>query len=110
MNKLALGAVAREHLEKATAGSSGRSAETVFGGHELVLRHTVIALTNGTVMTEHESPGDATVLVLSGRVRLSAGEVAWEGRTGDLIAVPPARHTLEAIEDSAVLLTVAKLP
>lgn len=108
MNKLSLDAVAREHLMKAASESSGRSAETVYGGHERVLRQTLIALTAGTVMAEHESPGDATLLVVVGRVRLSAGEESWEGRTGDLIAIPSARHALEAIEDSAVLLTVAK--
>ena len=38
------------------------------------------------------------------------GELAWEGSRGDLITVPDARHCLKALEDSAVLLTVAKLP
>lgn len=109
MNKLSLDAVAREHLAKASTGGSGRSAETVYGGHERVLRQTVIALMTGTTMAEHESPGEATLLVLSGRVRLPSGDVAWEGRSGDLIVVPPARHAVEAIEDSAVLLTVAKV-
>jgi hypothetical protein len=41
-------------------------------------------------------------------VRLSSGDTSWDDRTSDLIAVPPARHSLQAIEDSAVLLTVAK--
>jgi quercetin dioxygenase-like cupin family protein len=50
------------------------------------------------------------VHVLHGRVRLTAGELSWEGRQGDLIIVPDSRHSLEALEDSAVLLTVAKLP
>jgi quercetin dioxygenase-like cupin family protein len=46
--------------------------------------------------------------VLRGRVRLAAGTASWEGRQGDLIIVPPSPHSLEALEDSAVLLTVAK--
>lgn len=109
MNKLSLAALAREQLEIAAKASSGRSATTVYGGHEHVLRQTLIALTAGRVLDEHDNPGEATVHVLRGRVRLDAGEVAWEGRTGDLLIVPDARHSLAAIEDSAVLLTVAKL-
>ena len=36
------------------------------------------------------------------------GEASWEGRAGDLLIVPQSRHILKALEDSAVLLTVAK--
>ncbi len=108
MNKVSLDAVAREQLERATAASSSRSAETVFGGHENSLRQTVIALSAGAELSEHENPGEATVLVLSGRVELVARDASWSGRSGDLIVVPDHRHSLRAIEDSAVLLTVAK--
>ena len=108
MEKLSLDAVAREQIKRAAAASSGRSAETVYGGHEHALRQTVVALTAGSALDEHENPGEATIQVLSGRVRLTAGPNHWDGRTGDLLIVPDSRHALAAVEDSAILLTVAK--
>jgi quercetin dioxygenase-like cupin family protein len=105
---MSLDALGREQLEAAERASSGRSAATVFGGHENVLRQTLIALRGGRELGEHESPGEATVLVLRGRVRLRAGDVSWDGRSGDLLVVPPVPHALEAVEDAVVLLTVAK--
>ena len=59
-----------------------------------MLRQTLIALTAGTSLSEHENPGEATVQVLSGRVRLLAGGDSWDGREGDLIVIPAARHSL----------------
>jgi quercetin dioxygenase-like cupin family protein len=109
MEKYSLIAKAREQLEHARQNSSGRAAATVYGGHEHVLRQTIIALTAGQQLDEHESPGDATVHVLQGRVRLLAGAAAWDGIAGDLLVVPNARHSLQALEDAVVLLTVAKL-
>lgn len=109
MQRTSLDALAREQLELAATAGGGRAAHTVYGGHEKVLRQTLIAMVTGAQLAEHENPGEATVLVLHGRVRLAAGELAWEGRRGDLITVPDTRHSLEAIEDCAVLLTVAKL-
>lgn len=108
MQKLSLDALAREQLELATSAGSGRSARTVFGGHERMLRQTVIAMLAGTSMAEHVSPGEATLYVLRGRVRLHACGTSWDGRAGDLLVVPEARHSLDALQDSAVILTVVK--
>lgn len=108
MEKQSLDALGRQLLESARTSSAGRSSESVFGGHEHVLRQNLMALVAGTTMAEHESPGEATVFVLSGRIRVGSGTNSWEGRAGDLINVPPARHDLHALEDSVILLTVAK--
>jgi len=108
MQKLSLEALAREQLKIAKDSTNGRSSETVYGGHEHALRQTLIALAAGTTLAEHENPGEATVQILSGRVRLNSGPDSWDGRTGDLIIVPPARHDLHAVEDAVVLLTVVK--
>jgi quercetin dioxygenase-like cupin family protein len=110
MQKTSLTALARQQLELARAASSGRSSCTVYGGHEHQLRQTVIALTAGRTLNEHENPGEATIHVLHGRVRLAAGDTSWDASTADLLIVPDSRHSLEALEDATVLLTVAKHP
>ena len=109
MRKFSLDALAREHVARAEATSSGRSAETVYGGHECVLRQTLLALTAGASLTEHDNPDEATLLVLRGRVRMAAGNDSWEGRDGDLLIVPEGRHNLVALENAVVILTVAKV-
>ena len=74
---------------------------------EHVLRQTVIALAAGSGLAEHNSPGEATLQVLRGRVRLTAAGESTEAEAGDLLVIPPDRHSLDATDDSAVLLTVA---
>lgn len=108
MPKQSLTALARRHLRLAEQAKSGRSATTVYGGHEHQLRQTLIALSAGQSLAEHESPGEATVQVLRGRIRLVAGDDSWNGSPGDLLTVPNARHRLEAVEASAILLTVSR--
>jgi len=109
MQKSALPALARQELAKALAASSGRSASTVFGGHEHRLRQTVIAMRAGESLADHANPGEATIQVLQGRVLLRFGEVSWNGSPGDLLIVPDGIHALDAVEDSVVLFTVVKL-
>jgi quercetin dioxygenase-like cupin family protein len=83
-------------------------AHTVFGGSGHVLGQTMVVLNAGAGLAEHGNPGDATVLVLRGRVRLASGEDFWDGGALDLLRVPDAPHTLDALEDSVVLLSMAR--
>lgn len=108
MHKPNLDAVARDLSGHAAEAKNGRAAETLYGGHEKTLRQTMLAMQEGSELAEHESPGDATILVVSGRVRLTAGDVSWEGREGDLLSIPDARHSVTALTDTAFLLSVAK--
>ena len=110
MQKVSLDALAREQLALAATATAHRAAHTVFGGHEHTLRQTVIALTAGASLAEHNSPGEATIHVLSGRVTLVCGDDAWSGRTGDLLIVPPAPHSLRAVTDTTILLTAISTP
>ena len=99
--------LSEEHLAKARSASSGRSAHTVHGGREHALRQTLIALAEGFGLDEHESPGEATLQVLRGNVRLVAGDDEWQGSAGDFVLIPPQRHSLAADQASVVLLTVS---
>jgi quercetin dioxygenase-like cupin family protein len=107
---LSLDALARELLKRAAEAAGGRTAQTVVGGHERVLRQTVIAMVKDATLAEHANPGEASLHVLRGRVVLTAAGQSWEGRDGDLIVIPDSPHSLRALQDSAVLLTVAKRP
>jgi quercetin dioxygenase-like cupin family protein len=108
MDKVSLTVLARQHLAAAHDAHSGRSAHTVYGGHQHTLRQTLIALVSGTSLDDHESPGEATLQVLHGHVRLTSPDTSWDGRAGDHLVIPSSRHGLHAVDDSVVLLTVAK--
>jgi len=104
MTSTALQTLGDEQLERARQASNGRSSVTVHRGRRL--RQTLLALTAGTRLGEHQSPGDATVLCLRGAVSLNLGERSIDVPEGALVDVPAQRHDLVAAEDSLVVLTV----
>lgn len=108
MDVVSLTDLGDEQLEAARGAHAGRAAHTVHGGHEHSLRQTVIALASGHQLDDHESPGEATLLVLKGRVRLGTSTESVEASSGDLLVLPGERHHLAGLEDSVVLLTVVK--
>ena len=108
MDSISLTTLATQQLTEARQAHSGRASHTVHGGHALELRQTVVALASGHELAEHDSPGEATLQVLQGHVRLTAGDDAWEGTTGDYVTIPSHRHSLRSLDDSVVMLTVVK--
>jgi quercetin dioxygenase-like cupin family protein len=107
MEKWSLTALADGLLSQALSGSSRRGMRTVDGGRPHLLFQTMIALVRGQSLDEHDNPGEATVQVLRGRVRVTAGEDTTDASPGQLLIVPDARHIVTALEDAVLLLTVA---
>jgi quercetin dioxygenase-like cupin family protein len=95
-------------LDEARAHSARRAARTLCGGTGHVLRQTAIALLAGSSLSDHENPGEATLQVLGGRVRLSWSDGAVDLGTGGHVVIPQERHGLLALTDAVVLLTAAK--
>lgn len=109
MQPTSLTALATALLEEARSDSARRAARTVRGGSGHTLRQTLVALVAGADMSEHENPGEATLQVLLGRVRVDWRTGSGELAAGEHAELPQERHALRALEDSVVLLTVANL-
>jgi quercetin dioxygenase-like cupin family protein len=102
-------ALADTLLTQARSAHSGRAAHTPVGGSGHVLRQTVIALCATQQLAEHLSPGEATLLVLRGKLEVRSDGATEVVTEGDLVVIPPEAHSLWAADDSVVLLSVAKL-
>ena len=95
-------------LKSETAWQSGdRNARTLYKD-PADLRVVLTLLKAGAMLSKHSAPGPVTIHVLSGRGRLQVGERAVEMTQGSLVALERNReHSLEAIEESAVLISIA---
>lgn len=75
------------------------------------LRLVVTVLRAGVRMATHEPDERVAIQLLSGRLRVRAGLAAVEMRQGHLLAIDRGQaHEIEALEDSAFLLTVSWTP
>jgi quercetin dioxygenase-like cupin family protein len=93
-----------ELLDKARADERGRSADLV--AQDGPLRQTIIALTDGSRMAEHNSPPAGSLQVLEGKVRVELGdEMQGELSAGELMILTHERHSVLALADSVFLLT-----
>lgn len=89
--------------EPAWRGGSGNAITLTKGP----LRTVLVALKAGATIEEHRAPGPMTLQVLSGSIRFRAGDAVLELGAGQLAVLESAvRHDVEAVTDSAFLLTL----
>ena len=67
----------------------------------------LVVLNTGALLPEHKAPGPISVLVLEGRVAFSAQGKRLELGLHGLVTLPAqVLHEVEALEDSAILVTI----
>ncbi len=94
----------RLHAE--TTWSTGHNAKTLIKYDDL--RVVLTALQAGTRVSEHKAAGRVSVHVLSGHVQVKASGRTFSLRPGGLLALDQGMpHDIEALEESALLLTLA---
>lgn len=103
----ALATIGEELLQQARELDAGRSARTLTPGAGAVLKQTLLALVEGSSLSEHRAPGPATIQVLDGRVRLGTADGGTDLAEGQWALIPDVVHDLVAATDAVVLLTVA---
>lgn len=105
---LDIAALATELIADLPNHPGGRTAKSVLHGKQL--RAVLMALAADASLADHDSPGPACLQVITGSIELRAGEQAWSLTTGDLISIPPVRHSVHASTEAAFLLTIALQP
>ena len=103
-----------DHLLEQALASPEKRATLKLDLGQSTLRHLAMAFDTGGGLPAHGNPGEATLRVLRGRMRLSwsseTGDHEIEARPGMLVRIPDATHRVEALEPSVMLLTAVSLP
>jgi quercetin dioxygenase-like cupin family protein len=95
----------RRH-EQSWQQGAGRSSKTLVKHGDL--RIVLIVLKANTRMREHKATARVSIQTLSGRIRLHLPDRVVELPTGHLLALDQCLpHDVEALEDSAFLLTLS---
>jgi quercetin dioxygenase-like cupin family protein len=93
-------------LKGETTWSTGQNARTLVKYDDLGV--VMIALQRDARIPEHQTEGRLSLHVISGHVYVGASGRTFNLRTGGLLALDHAiRHDVTAIEESAILLTIA---
>jgi quercetin dioxygenase-like cupin family protein len=84
---------------------AGRRAETLVKDERL--RVVLVTMRQGTTLDEHTAPGPITIQALRGRLAVVANGTEHALAVGGLLALATGvRHSVQALEDAAFLLTI----
>src|SRR5215467_4649546 len=93
-------------LQEETTWSTGQNAKTLIKYD--TLRVVLVALQAGKSLAEHRTEGRISIQVVSGHVEVKAAGRTFNLHAGGLLALDRnVAHDVRALEESAVLLTVA---
>lgn len=95
-----------EELRRESYWQSGRNSKTIakYGDLRIVLT----AIQKNTVIREHHSDGRISVQTITGHIRMHAAGEEFDLPTGHLLVLDRGvQHDVEALEESAFLLTIA---
>jgi quercetin dioxygenase-like cupin family protein len=93
---------------RARLDSSGADREAASLVKDYGLNVMLMLLKTGTHLHEHRTKGPLTVQVISGRVRIVAANAPHELGSGAILALDrEIPHSVEALEQSVLLLTTA---
>ena len=85
---------------------AGHYARTLFKKRDF--RVVLISMEPGAHMKEHHTDGTISLQVLKGKLRMNIGGKAHELAAGSLFPLAASiRHDVEALDDSAFLLTIS---
>jgi quercetin dioxygenase-like cupin family protein len=95
-----------DRLHREPTWSSGQNAKTLIKYDDF--RVVLMVLKASTRIPGHKANGRISVHVLSGHIRLNAEGRTFDLLPGSLLALDKdAPHDLEALQESAILLTIA---
>jgi quercetin dioxygenase-like cupin family protein len=95
-----------EQLRKEDAWQGGRDSKTLVKHPDF--RVVLTVLKSGARLHEHSAAGTISVQTVAGHVRMHVKEQVFDLPAGHLLALERSiAHDVEALEDSAFLLTIA---
>ena len=96
-------------LEEAARESNRHAARTLV--KEGPLRLVLLALKEGAALHEHEATGPLSIHVLKGSVKVAgAGREEAVGQGRALVFASSVAHSVHALSDALLLVTIAQLP